>query len=158
MIMVSDTQPVTSVLRELQLKRMHLAMVVDEFGAILGLVTLEDILEELVGDIRDEHDEQVDTDVVEIAPGRYLVSAAMAVSDLSERLSVRFPEDGDYTTLGGFLSARAGKVPSVGTVVLWDSLRFVVREGDKRRATKVEVVRDPQRANQKSSAADDDDD
>ncbi|TAK26867.1 MAG: HlyC/CorC family transporter [Myxococcaceae bacterium] len=156
-IMVSDTQPVTSVLRELQLKRMHLAMVVDEFGAILGLVTLEDILEELVGDIRDEHDEQADTDVVEIAPGRYLVSAAMAVSDLSERLSVRFPEDGDYTTLGGFLSARAGKVPSVGTVVLWDSLRFVVREGDKRRATKVEVVRDPQRANQKSSAADDDD-
>ncbi|MBK8696477.1 MAG: hypothetical protein IPN17_30480 [Deltaproteobacteria bacterium] len=83
MIMVSDTQPVTSVLRELQLKRMHLAMVVDEFGGHPGLVTLEDILEELVGDIRDEHDEQVVTDVVEIAPGRYLVSAAMAVSDLS---------------------------------------------------------------------------
>ena len=156
-IMVSDTQPVTSVLRELQLKRMHLAMVVDEFGAILGLVTLEDILEELVGDIRDEHDEQVDTELVEVAPGRYLVSAGMAVSELSERLSVRFPDDGDYTTLGGFLSARAGKVPSVGTVVLWDSLRFVVREGDKRRATKVEVVRDPQRASQRVPALHDDD-
>lgn len=155
-IMVSDTQPVTSVLRELQLKRMHLAMVVDEFGAILGLVTLEDILEELVGDIRDEHDDQVDTELVEVAPGRYLVSAGMAVTDLSERLSVRFPEDGDYTTLGGFLSARAGKVPSVGTVVLWDSLRFVVREGDKRRATRVEIVRDPQRASHRAPPMDDD--
>lgn len=156
-IMVSDTQPVTSVLRELQVKRMHLAMVVDEFGAILGLVTLEDILEELVGDIRDEHDDHADSDLVEQAPGRYLARATIAVSDLGEKLGVHFPEDGDYTTLGGFLSARAGKVPSVGTVVLWDSLRFVVREGDKRRATKVEIVRDPQRASNKAPAADEDD-
>lgn len=156
-IMVSDTQPVTSVLRELQLKRMHLAMVVDEFGAILGLVTLEDILEELVGDIRDEHDDQGDTEFVEVAPGRYLVSAGMSVTELGERLAVKFPEDGDYTTLGGFLSARAGKVPSVGTVVLWEALRFAVREGDKRRATKVEIVRDPQRASQKAPVDDDDD-
>ena len=156
-IMVSDTQPVTSVLRELQLKRMHLAMVVDEFGAILGLVTLEDILEELVGDIRDEHDDHTDSDLIEQAPGRYLARATIPVSELSERLSVSFPDDGDYTTLGGFLSARAGKVPSVGTVVLWGSLRFVVREGDKRRATKVEIVRDPQRASQKAPSADEDD-
>lgn len=157
-IMVSDTQPVTSVLRELQVKRMHLAMVVDEFGAILGLVTLEDILEELVGDIRDEHDEQGDGDLVEQAPDKYLARATIPVSELGEKLGVEFPEDGDYTTLGGFLSARAGKVPSVGTVVLWDSLRFVVREGDKRRATKVEIVRDRQRLSQKAPAADDDDD
>ena len=155
-VLVSDAQPVTSVLRELQATRMHMAMVVDEFGAVVGLVTLEDILEELVGDIRDEHDEGADADWVVVGPDRYLASATMPISELGERLGVEFPDDGDYTTLGGFLSERAGKVPAVGTVVLWESMRVLVREADKRRAKKVEIVRDPQRAVERAAADADD--
>ncbi|MFO0608477.1 MAG: hemolysin family protein [Polyangiales bacterium] len=140
---VTDAQPVLSVLREMQARRMHIAMVVDEFGALVGLVTLEDVLEELVGEIEDEHDDRnPEADFVEVAEGRYLASAAMPIENLERKLEVDFPEEGDYASLGGFLAARAGKVPEVGTVVVWEGLRFIVREGDKRKATRVEIVRD----------------
>jgi putative hemolysin len=145
---VSENQAALSVLRDMQARRMHLAVVVDHHGSVRGLVTLEDVLEELVGDIEDEHDHEEDSaahDLVPLADNRWLASAAIAITDLGDRLSVRFPDDGEYASLGGFLAARAGKVPEVGTVVLWSGLRFVVREGDKRRATKVEIVRDESR-------------
>jgi CBS domain containing-hemolysin-like protein len=141
---VTDAQPVLSVLREMQARRMHIAMVIDEFGALVGIVTLEDVLEELVGEIEDEHDDRApEAEFVEVGQGRYLASAAMPIEGLGQRLDVEFPEEGDYTSLGGFLAARAGKVPEVGTVVVWEGLRFIVREGDNRKATRVEIVRDP---------------
>jgi CBS domain containing-hemolysin-like protein len=102
------------------------------------------VLEELVGEIEDEHDDRSpDTEFVEVSEGKYLASAAMPITGLGQRLDVEFPEEGDYASLGGFLAARAGKVPEVGTVVVWEGLRFIVREGDKRKATRVEIIRDP---------------
>jgi putative hemolysin len=143
-LFVTDTQPVLSVLRDMQLKRTHLAVVVDEFGAMVGIVTLEDVLEELVGEIEDEHDDRnPESEFSEVAAGRYMASAAIPIATLGERLDVEFPADGDYASLGGFLAARAGKVPEVGAVVLWEGLRFIVREGDKSRVTKIEIVRAP---------------
>jgi CBS domain containing-hemolysin-like protein len=115
-------------------------------------VTIEDLLEEIVGEIQDEHDVE-DVPFVELATDRWLVSATMPVEDLAERLGVKFPEDDDYDSLGGFLGARAGKVPEVGTVVVWHGLRFMVREGDKRRATKVEILREPRTSIPPLSAA-----
>ena len=145
-LFVTDTQPVLSVLRDMQSKRTHLAVVVDEFGAMVGLVTLEDVLEELVGEIEDEHDERsAESDFTELASGRYMANAEHPITTRAEKLDVEFPPDGDYASLGGFLAARAGKVPEVGTVVLWEGLRFIIREGDKRHVTKVEIVRDPTR-------------
>lgn len=138
--LVSDTQPALSVLRDMQSKRAHLAIVVDEYGSVVGLVTLEDILEEIVGDIQDEHD-SAEQDLEDLGEGRWLASAAMPVSALEEALAVDFPDREDYASLGGFLAAHAGRVPVVGTAVEWGGYRFVVREGDKRRATKVEIVR-----------------
>lgn len=144
--LVSDMQPALSVLRDMQQRKTHLAVVVDEFGAMVGLITLEDVLEELVGEIEDEHDERnVEAEFAEIAAGRFMAAAAIPIETLGERLDVEFPPDGDYASLGGFLAARAGKVPEVGAVVLWEGLRFIIREGDKRRVTKVEIVRDPSR-------------
>lgn len=152
-LFVTDTQPVLSVLREMQLKRTHLAVVVDEFGAMVGIVTLEDVLEELVGEIEDEHDDRnPESEFTEIALGRYMASAAIPIAGLGERLDVEFPGDGDYESLGGFLAARAGKVPEVGAVVLWEGLRFIVREGDKSRVTKVEIVRDAERERARTDA------
>ncbi len=145
-LFVTDTQPVLTALRDMQSKRTHLAVVVDEFGAMVGVITLEDVLEELVGEIEDEHDERsVEAEFAEIAAGRFMANAAIPIETLGERLDVEFPPDGDYASLGGFLAARAGKVPEVGAVVLWEGLRFIIREGDKRRVTKVEIVRDPSR-------------
>jgi putative hemolysin len=142
-LFVTDSQPVLSVLRDMQLRRMHLAVVVDEFGGMIGIATLEDVLEELVGEIEDEHDDRTtESDFSEISPGRYMASAAIAISVLGEKLGVEIPDEGDYASLGGFLAARSGKVPEVGGVVLWEGLRFIVREGDKRRVTKIEIVRD----------------
>lgn len=140
--LVSDTQPALSVLRDMQQRRAHLAVVVDEFGGVVGVISLEDILEEIVGDIQDE-DDSAESEFESLAEDRWLVSAAIPVSSLEERLSVTFPEREDYASLGGFLAARAGRVPEVGTVVVWEGFRFIVREGDKRRATKVEVLRTP---------------
>ncbi len=154
-VVVVDTQPVLSVLRELQSDRTHLAVVVDEFGALVGLVTLEDILEEIVGEIEDEHDALgEDRELVALGDDRWSAKASMAVESLGEALGVEFPENGDYRSLGGFLAARAGKVPVPGTVVLWAGYRFVVREGDKRRATKVEIVREPRRSDRPAVSAD----
>lgn len=138
--LVSDTQPALSVLRDMQSRRAHLSVVVDEYGSVVGLVTLEDILEEIVGDIQDEHD-SAEQDFEPLGEDRWIASATMPVSTLEEHLAVSFPEREDYASLGGFLAARAGKVPEVGTVVVWEGFRFIVREGDKRRATKVEIVR-----------------
>jgi CBS domain containing-hemolysin-like protein len=117
-----------------------MAMVVDEFGSVVGLVTLEDILEELVGDIQDEHDVD-EAPFVDYGDGRYLASAAITTTELGEHLGVEFPEAENYASLGGFLAQRAGKIPSVGTVVNWNAYTFTVREGDARKATKVEIVR-----------------
>lgn len=147
---VTENQSALTVLRDMQSRRMHLAIVVDHFGSVKGLITLEDVLEELVGDIDDEHDD-VETEATrdehwkELGPGRWMASATIPISDLEERLGLSFPEDGEYASLGGFLADRAGKVPEPGTVVLWQGLRFVVREGDKRRARKVEIVREAER-------------
>src|SRR5207245_1003317 len=115
------------VLRDMQSRRTHMAMVVDEFGAIAGLVTLEDILERLVGDIQDEHDTD-EAPFVEQSEGKYTAIAAIPMSKLGEHLGVDFPEADTYASLGGFLADRAGKVPAVGTVVVWNGFRFTVRE------------------------------
>lgn len=149
---VSDGQPVLSVLRGMQTRRVHLAVVIDEFGGVIGILTLEDILEELVGEIEDE-DDRDEAEFVTVNDDRWLASAAMSLLTLGEKLGVEFPEGGDYTSLGGFLAARAGKVPDVGTVVIWEGLRFIVREGDKRKAIKVEIVRDPRRSSAPVSSA-----
>jgi putative hemolysin len=139
-LQVPPTQSAMQLLRDMQSRRTHMAVVIDEFGAVAGLVTLEDVLEELVGDIADEHDDVEDAEFVEQATGQYVAAAAIAIGELSERLGVEFPDDEGYASLGGFLAERAGRVPVPGTVVQWEGFTFTVREGDARRATKVEIV------------------
>lgn len=142
-LFVADSQSALTLLRDMQARRMHMAMVIDEFGAVAGLVTLEDILEELVGDIQDEHDVE-EAQLVEQSPGRFLVAAAIPLSKLGEQLGVEFPEHDTYATLGGFLAEQTGKVPAVGTTVRWNGWTFTVREGNARTVTKVEIVADAQ--------------
>jgi putative hemolysin len=153
---VPEGMKISRLLKEMQRRHTHLAIVVDEFGGTSGLVTLEDVLEEIVGEIQDEADVE-SAPVKEVAPGVWLADAAVPLHDLEGilnqrpegdasggegvREAVRFPEGGDYETLGGFVTATAGRVPPVGAILTWEGLTLTVRAGDERRVTRVEIVR-----------------
>jgi putative hemolysin len=153
---VPEGMKISRLLKEMQRRRTHLAGVVDEFGGTSGLVTLEDVLEEIVGEIQDEADVEA-APVKEVAPGVWLADGAVALHELEGVLNqrpegsatageaagqaIRFPEGGDYETLGGFVTATAGRVPAVGAILNWDGLTLTVRAGDERRVTRVEIVR-----------------
>jgi CBS domain containing-hemolysin-like protein len=134
---VPENKPVSRLMREMQAQKYHLAIVADEYGAIAGLVTLEDCLEELVGEIIDEHDTE-DDEVQRLANGDYLVDGGMAVSDLNEMLDVDIPDD-DWETIGGFLFGTLEHVPEVGEIVDFDGWRFSAQEMEGRRVRRVRV-------------------
>ncbi len=111
-ITVSEDEPLSRLLRRFQTEQVHMAIVTDEFGGTAGLVTLEDILEEIVGEIRDEYDEE--RAPVERQRSDYIVQAATPIADLNEYLPFPLPENEDYDTLGGLIFQKAGSIPPVG--------------------------------------------
>jgi CBS domain containing-hemolysin-like protein len=139
-VFVPESQPASTVLRDMRVGRHHLAVVIDEFGGMAGIVTLEDLIEEIVGDIRDEHDVE-EPPIVDLGNGRIIVDASISIADLSRYLGADLPEDGNYNSLGGFIVDRLGRVPRVGAKLAAFGLEFVVREADQRHVSKVEIVR-----------------
>lgn len=135
---VPETKYVYQLLIELQRKRIHMAAVVDEYGGAVGIVTLEDLLEEIVGEIKDEFDRE-EPYYVKTAEGRYLVSARMEVGALYETLHIRLPE-GDYETLGGFILQELGYIPKVGEIVRYRNLTFIVKKASEHNIKEVEMV------------------
>ncbi len=140
-LFVTETQGALSVLREMRSRRLHLAIVTDEFGGTGGIVTLEDIIEEIVGDIRDEYDTEEVAPIQKLAEGRFVADAAIPIADLELHLGKKLPEDGDFESLGGLIVHRAGRVPEVGATVTLDGYKLIVREADETRVVKVEIVR-----------------
>ncbi|MBI2893157.1 MAG: HlyC/CorC family transporter [Deltaproteobacteria bacterium] len=136
----AETEKASALLRDMKTRRVHLTIVVDEFGGTSGLVTLEDVIEEIVGDIQDEHDAE-ESPFERIDEERVMADARVSIYDASEYLGVEIPHEGDYESLGGFLSNLAGRVPEVGATLSWRDLQFVVKEGDEKRVARVEIVR-----------------
>ncbi len=128
-----------SALKQMQLKRSHLAFVVDEHGGIEGIVTLEDLLEEIVGEINDEFDEEVREQIFKEADGSYLLSGILSVRDANRQLQLDLPEDSGYTTLAGFLMAQAGHLPQTGEVVQYEGLTFRIERMEGRRIRRVRL-------------------
>ena len=126
-------------LREFKATKLHIAVVVDEYGGVSGLVTLEDILEEIVGEIQDEHDVE-EAQFIPQSDGRYLVDAAMLVEELQEALDTDY-EQGDYDTVGGLLYFLIGGVPTQGMTIVWHDLEFEIMRLDGQRIKKVRVWR-----------------
>jgi putative hemolysin len=136
-LIVPETKPANELLTELRTHHMGMAMVVDEFGSILGLVTLEDIMEQVVGEIHDEFD------VVErpltLADGAIIFDAALNVRDLDAQYSITLPDDPAYATVGGFVLDQLGFIPRGGESFEYGNLRFTVVEMDGRRVARVKI-------------------
>jgi len=139
---VSETKKVSDLLREFQSEHMQVAVVVDEFGGTAGMITIEDIVEEIVGDIGDEH-EEVDATVVDLGNDEYLVSGLLRVETLEEMLDAHFAGE-DYETVAGMIFTILGRVPKSGTVVSKNGYRFEVDRADRRRIHRVRISRDPE--------------
>jgi CBS domain containing-hemolysin-like protein len=130
---VPESKPVDELLRNMQAQRIHIAIVVDEYGGFAGLVTIEDILEEIVGEIADEHDAFQRPPVEELPDGSMRVTARLPVEDLAELFHVELPEDDDVETVGGLLARELGRVPIEGSAVEVAGLRLVAESTGGRR-------------------------
>src|SRR5918993_304008 len=139
-------------LQQMQQTRTHLAFVIDEHGGLEGIVTLEDLLEEIVGEINDEYDEESRSQVVEQPDGTFLLDGMLAVRDANRRFDMKLPEDGHYTTVAGFLLAAAGRLLKPGDRVEHDGAQFRVERVDRRRIRWVRFTPAPRPA---PEAADD---
>lgn len=134
----SESQSAAKILQDMRSRRQHMAIVSDEFGGTAGLVTLEDIIEEIVGDIRDEHD--VEAPIQSMGDGRVVADASVPLADLAQALGKPLPDDGEFESLGGLIVSRAGRVPKVGATLQVGGLKLIVREADETRVVKVEIV------------------
>ncbi|MGB7070901.1 MAG: hemolysin family protein [Pyrinomonadaceae bacterium] len=138
-VYVVDTARLEDVLRQMQKEKFHFGFVVDEHGGIEGIITLEDLLEEIVGDISDEHDEEVNEQIHRQPDGTYLLDGGVAVRDLNRRLELQLPISEGYTTIAGFLMFEAGQILSEGDTVPFNGHEFRVENVEKRRITQVRM-------------------
>lgn len=136
---VPESKVIGELLREFKATKTHIAVIVDEYGGVSGIVTLEDILEEIVGEIQDEHDIE-EAMFIPQSDGRYLVDAAMLVEELQEALDTDY-EQGDYDTVGGLIYHLAGGPPKQSQIILWHDLEFEILRMEGHRIKKVRVMR-----------------
>jgi putative hemolysin len=135
-VFVPETKKTAELLREMQRENIHMAVVIDEYGSVAGIVTMEDLLEEIVGEIRDEHDQG--NDIIAEKDNAYIVRGNVDVDRLQELFDLRL-EPRDAATIGGLVSAIAGRIPRAGEVIEDDGLRFEVLESTDRKVEKVRV-------------------
>ncbi len=126
---VPDSKPLDALLRDMQRDRVHMVLLVDEYGAIAGLVTIEDVLEEIVGEIADEYDTDEVAPIEDLGDLSYRVSARLPIEDLSELYDVEVDEQLDVDTVGGLVALELGRVPLPGAEVIWDGLRLRAEGG-----------------------------
>jgi putative hemolysin len=136
-LFVPETMKISILLREMQKKRIHMAIVIDEYGAVSGLVTLEDLLEEIVGEIRDEYD--IESPVIQLSNGSMIIDASTSISDLKEYYEIEIPESPEYETLGGFIITQLQRIPQTGDIVELEDKRLRVIEMVAQRISKVKL-------------------
>src|SRR2546423_235809 len=137
---VPETKKLDDLLREIQQKRVHMVIVVDEYGSVAGLVTIEDLVEEIVGDIQDEYDREEKL-YEKVSENEYIFDAKINIDEFNELMDTKLDNTG-YETLGGFLYAQLDKIPVVGDTIKFNNLTFTVLTTRGRRITQVRVVRD----------------
>jgi putative hemolysin len=139
---IPETMKISLLLREMQKKRIHMALVVDEYGGVAGLVTMEDLVEEIIGEIRDEHD--IESPVIHLTDQTLLIDASISLRDLREDHHITLPESPEYETLGGFLMTALQKVPQAGDMVEIEGKRIRIVEMVGQRISKVKLEKLPE--------------
>lgn len=135
-----ETKKISHLLQEFRNKQIHMAIVVDEYGGTEGIVTIEDILEELVGEISDEYDSQEELLFASLPSGGWLVDARMSIIDIEEELGVRIPQGPEYDTVGGYIFHRAGSIPTAGWRMHHDDFDLEIISSDDRSIDKVRIT------------------
>ena len=135
---IPETKPISELLKEFKVRRVHMAIAVDEYGGTSGIVTIEDILEEIVGEIQDEHDPVEQSAMTRLDDGSRLFDARSHIEDVEEEMGVELPR-GEYDTLGGFISHLLGHVPVQGEKSHYADLLFTVQEADPRKVSLIKV-------------------
>jgi CBS domain containing-hemolysin-like protein len=149
---VPETKKISQLLKELRDRKSHMAVVIDEYGGLAGLVTIEDIIEEIVGEIRDEHDPE-ERRIVTTAEGDLLVDARLDIEDLAERLGVQIPE-GNFESVGGFIINLLGRMPQPHETVAYAPLEMIIESADARKIHTVRVrLQDPQGSSRETPAS-----
>jgi len=139
---IPETMKISNLLREMQRKRVHMALVIDEYGGVSGLVTMEDLLEEIVGEIRDEYD--VESPVIQLGDGTYRIDTSISIRDLKEDYEIEIPESTEYETLSGFLLTALQRIPKTGDVVETDGKKITILEMVGQRISKVKLEKAPE--------------
>lgn len=140
---VPESSGVDRLLELMKTKRVQIAIVLDEYGGVSGLVSMEDVLEEIVGEIDDEYDEIEEEDITVVNERTVVVDGRVHLDDLNDLLDYDLPEEGDYDTIAGFIVSELGRIPDPGDTLVWKQVRITVLDADKRRIVKVELDRDP---------------
>ncbi len=141
-VFVPETKPVNDLLQMFQHMRTHIAVVLDEYGGVSGLVTIEDVLEEIVGEIVDEYDKEEVEEIELIDENTCLALGRTHVDDINEAMNLELPDDGDFDTIGGFVFTELGRVPLPGETLVWqESVRIHVLEVSERRIDRVRIER-----------------
>jgi putative hemolysin len=135
---VPETKKISQLMRELQQRKLHMAVVIDEFGGTEGIITMEDIIEEIVGEIHDEYDEVV-KDIESVADGSFLVNARTSVKEFNERFQLDIPLTDEYETVSGFLYKHTGRIPDLNEEVPYEGLSFTIVKKSQRRIRLVKV-------------------
>ena len=134
---IPENLKIDDLLRELRKRRLHIAIVVDEYGGTSGLVTMEDIIEEIVGEIEDEYDTEPPP-ILELSAGSYMVDGPVTISDLNEQLDLKIPEK--FETVGGLIYDLVGSLPEKGQIVKYHNIKFVVHKVEGQRIVKVKLM------------------
>jgi CBS domain containing-hemolysin-like protein len=149
---VPETKPLRDLLADFRLQKVHLAIVIDEYGGTAGLVTIEDVLEELVGDIADEHEPVEPAMFKRLDDNSAEVDARIYIDELNRLMSLNLPEDAGYDTLGGYVSTTLGKIPETGTTFDHDGAKFTVLNAEPQKVNRVRIDVIPQHAGEMLNA------
>ena len=144
-VFIPESKPLNVLLKEFRRNRNHMAIVVDEYGGVAGLVTIEDVLEQIVGDIEDEYDfEDVENNIVPEKGGQYRVKALTEIPDFNAAFGTDYSDE-EFDTIGGLLLKRFGRMPKRGEQISFDNLTFRVLRADSRRLHLLQVIKKPER-------------
>lgn len=133
-----ETKKISHLLQDFRKQQVHLAIIVDEYGGTEGIVTIEDILEEIVGDIADEYDEE-EALFIPLPEGGWLIDARMSILDIEEQLGIEIPQDGDYDTIGGYVFHETGMIPAKGYIICKPNFELEILRSNNRRVEKLRI-------------------